>query len=136
MFKGAEVIDLGFFAPIAAIILGIALFIVALSVFYLKLNITSNVNLLVETDSRGSAFLSLMKTEKENINYAEIIGSLHIKNLKEDIKKEVEDTLKKLDIELATRDEANKHLYQKVDDSVITAEIALPGGRKGKAEIA
>jgi len=141
MFKGQEIIDLGLLVIVCAILLGAFLLLLEFNILNIKIGISSKVNALIITDYNGSALVSLLKANKGGINYAETIGSLNASlnptNPKSDFDKDLVTILKNLNIEMTVRSDDNTPIkeYDKLDNDNIKAEIALPGGRKGKVQI-
>ena len=134
MLKGDEVIDLGFLVLVASILLGTFLIIVEVTAFQIKVGISTNVNALVETNYEGSALVSLLNAKNGDLTNAEILGTLA--SADSDAEKGIISSLESMDVSMAVKENnvVIKEYGDVVDDNV-NAEIAMPGGRKGRLEI-
>ena len=98
--------------------------------------IKAQAQLYIDADDQGGGFVSLVSTKIKNRNYAEILGSMPSKNLPAGIDTDLKSTLKeiKAEVEIFENNELEWN-YGEVAGYIVTADIALPGLRKGEAKV-
>ncbi len=132
--------------PVLLIVAGfiIAVFLLFQYIGFLKLilNIKGQVDIIVDIEDKGTAFVSFLNSGKK-INYMEVLGDLNATNYEENTElmgyiNDVGNTLDKIESRLIVygKDSENRGIELKkwgeISGDTVCVDIALPGRKKGE----
>ena len=124
------------FALIIAMTLAVVYFISFVPLLDKLVAIKSQARIYMDLDDRGGALVSFLQTRKGDCNYAEIIGNTGAKGFPVAADADVKKSLERLEAELEVyRGGEMVRQYGEVAGYTATADIALPGLKRGEVKV-
>ncbi len=139
MSKNKAQIGFAFLALIIMLAFSFILIIVSIESLRLAIGVRTRVKISVDTLDKGSGIFALFQSKKSDLTYAEIIGNLRAVNTKDNIDKDLAQTLEKFNTYLAVYNETGGKIkeYGEISSQLnkVSVQIALPGKRIGRVEM-
>lgn len=124
--------DLAILVIVAGVIIGLVLLFTYVPLLSRIVVIKAEARLLLDIEDQGSSLVMLMGLDNGTDRYAEMIGGLRAKNSKDYVSEEhVTRVLGLINSKAAVYDERGNLIFGETGTTQ-TAEIALPGGLKGR----